>query len=215
MAAGGDLPAGSPAVGNDEPPSSPPKKKPATVDWELAGNAGYLSAPIRGGTTPFGFGFGARFGMIVTGAYFGVNVVDYLGGTDVTLSDSALLFGGEIGYGVVLHEFESFHGTLVLRPLVGVGNAAVSHTDPATVQNAKPDVVTTASGRTVTRGAPSDTTTVDNVYVRPALALMLVTGWHFAALEGSALVIPGISYGGADPTSWISYGGQLQLGLRF
>jgi hypothetical protein len=71
----------------------------------------------------------------------GVSVIDYLGGSDVNLSDQALLFGLELGYGIVLR-FDT-QVTLVLRPLLG-----------------EPDVVTTASGRTVVGGMPSATTTI-------------------------------------------------------
>jgi hypothetical protein len=97
-----------------------------------------------------------------------------------------------------------------------VGDAAISHTDPSLAQNVKVDVVTTASGRTVTsRNAPSDTISINNIYVRPKLALVLRHDWQLLALEGSGLVVPGISYGGADPTTWLSYGVQLQVGVRF
>jgi len=215
-AADGDLP---PQPGEDVeadlPVKPPAPSPPARVDWEIAGIADYASAPIRGGTNPFGFGFGGRFGLSVSKVYVGLSVVDYLGGTDVTLSDQALLFGGELGYGIVLHQFAT-GVTLTLRPMVGVGNAAISHTDPSLVQTTKPDVVTTASGRTVsTGGSTTDTTTIDNVYLRPSVTLLLAGGWHFVAIEGSATFLPGISYAGADPSTWISYGAQVQLGVRF
>jgi hypothetical protein len=198
----------------DEPTTQ--ASKPSPIDWELVAAADYLSAPIRGGTNPFGFGLGGRFGFTVHGFYAGVTLVDYFGGADVTLSDQALLVGGEAGYGFVLHDFERLHVSLVLRPILGVGNATVSHTDPSIVQNAKPDVVTTASGRTVSGGgAPSPTISVNNVYLRPKLALLLMHRWLLVAIEGDGLLVPGISYGGADPSLWISYGAQVQVGARF
>ncbi len=216
------------AVGSDEEPSTQHATPTTrTRNWELGATASYVTPPIRGGTTPFGVGLGARVGFNVSHLHFGVDVVYFLGGTDVTLSDRALLFGGVVGYDVVLWELPAIHSTLVLRPLAGVGDAAISHSDPATTTtqttpSTQPDVVTTASGRTVSVGGgssggttSSDTTTIHNVYVRPALSLMLVTDWHYVALEGSMLVVPGIGYGGADPTTWISYGARIDLGVRF
>lgn len=188
---------------------------PSPFDWELGAAADYLTAPIRGGTNPFGFGFGARFGVSFKGVYLGASVLDYVGGTDVTQSDQALLIGAELGYGFKLVEAPRYHLRLVLRPVVGVGNANVTHIDPSLAQNYKPDVITTASGRTVSGGRPSDSVSVNNVYVRPALALILEHRFLFVSLVGDGLFVPGISYGGADPALWISYGGQLQVGVRF
>lgn len=213
----GDLPPQSDVTTpNDTSANEPTSRSAVAIDWELAAIATYVTPPIRGGTTPFGFGFGGRVGLRASHhLYFGAEVTYYLGGTDVTLADQALLYGLAAGYDVVLHRFDGFHGELALRPLVGVGVAAVSHTDPSIVQNAKVDVVTTASGRTISGGAPSATNTIDNIYLRPALSLMFIREWQFAALEGSVLIVPGIGYGGADPTTWLSYGAQLLLGARF
>jgi len=72
-------------------------------------------------------------------------------------------------------------------------------------------VVTSASG---SRSA-SDTLTVNNVFVQPGLTLGLVSGGPFVAMDASVLVLPGIAYGGADATTWVSYGAQLELGVRF
>lgn len=195
-----------------------PDPTPATrspIDWEIVAIADYLAAPIRGGTNPFGLGFGGRAGLSVHGIYAGFTVTDYVGGSDVNQSDRSLLVGGEIGYGGKLLTFERAHVTLMLRGIAGFGNASVAHTDPALAQNVKPDVVTTASGRTVSGKSPSTTIGVNSLFVRPAISLMLVHDWQFVALQGDALMVPGISYGGADPSTWISYGAQLQLGARF
>ena len=56
--------------------------------------------------------------------------------------------------------------------------------------------------------------TVNNVFVQPGLTLELAAGAYVVAIDGSMLVLPGIAYGGADATTWISYGAQLQLGFR-
>ena len=188
---------------------------PLPFDFELAAVADYLASPISGGTNPFGLGVGARFGAGFKGIYLGASFVGYLGSTDVTLSDQSLLIGAELGYGFVLVDSARYHLRVVLRPLVGVGNANVTHTDPALAQAVAPDVVTTASGRTVTGGRASDTVTVNNFYVRPMLALILEHRWFMASIAGDGLLVPGIAYGGADPALWITYGGQLQVGVRF
>jgi hypothetical protein len=188
---------------------------PSRVHFEIAASADYLAPPIRGGTNPFGLGFGGTIGLTMAHLYVGFAFVDYLGGTDVTQSDQSLLVGGELGCQIVLREMSRLGITLELRPSVGVGNAGVSHTDPALVANAKPDVVTTASGRVLSGGKPSDTVTVNSLYVRPKLAIVLRHGWHFVALEGDALILPSIGYAGADPTTWLTYGIQLRIGAHF
>jgi hypothetical protein len=197
----------------EKSPEAPPRPADATAgngfDVELGAAALYLTPPIHGGTNPFGAGFGARLGMSISGLYLGVRVADFLGGKDVDISYQSLLLGAEVGYGPAFRVFEG--GLLTLRPQVGVGLASVSYTDPSL---AKPDVVTSASGRS-SSSTPSDTITVSNVYVEPALVVMLSSSVYFVALQGSALVVPGITYGSADATTWLSFGASGQLGFRF
>ena len=175
------------------------------LDVELAAKAGYVSPPIRGGANPFGAGFGGRVGLVYSGFYIGASVVDFLGDKDVDVSYRALLYGLELGYGLRFPVLRD--STFTLRPQIGFGDAAVYYTDPALAA----DVVTSASGG----ASSSDTLTVNDLYVQPALLGMLSSGGHFVALEASALVIPGIQYGGADATTWVSASAQLQLGFVF
>jgi hypothetical protein len=184
----------------------PPPSGPKTVFVELAGEAAYVTAPIRGGTNPFGAGFGVRAGLDFSGFYVGVSVLDFLGGKDVDVGYRSLLYGFELGYGWRIPTASSTF--LLLRPRFGVGDAAVYYTDPSLAA----DVVTSASGRS---SSSSDTLTVHNVFVQPGVTLELSAGAWVLALDGSSLVLPGIAYGGADPTTWISYGAQLQAGFRF
>jgi hypothetical protein len=211
--------------------------------WELAGIASYLSPPIRGGTSPFGGGFGGRIGFTVAGVYLGASAVDYLGQTDVDASTHAVLYGGEIGYGLRLSEFSGV--SLTLRPQVGVGGVTVLYTEPNTTSTgstpsnvrarADVDVVTTAtarvsrssavspsSGASGTLGSSSTaavsdstTTTLSNVYVEPSVALLLSTPIMFVGVNANVLIVPGLSYAGSDPMTWIAYGIQGQLGVRF
>jgi hypothetical protein len=97
---------------------------------------------------------------------------------------------------------------LIARPELGVGDAAVSHTDPSKVTA---DVVSSASS-----SSSSDTTTVNSLYLQPALTLMAAGETVFVDVNGSMLVLPSISYGGSSqPATWISYGVRGELGLRF
>jgi hypothetical protein len=173
---------------------------------ELAAEAAYVTPPIRGGTNPFGAGFGVRAGLDFSGFYVGVSVLDFLGGKDVDVGYRALLYGLEVGYG--WHVPMSATTFWLLRPRFGVGDAAVYYTDPSLAA----DVVTSASGGS---SSGSDTLTVHNVFVQPGVTAELSAGPYVLALDGSMLVLPGIAYGGADPTTWISYSAQLQAGFRF
>jgi hypothetical protein len=213
----------APATTEDAPqPAAPASAESATpapplphVDFELGGRAGYLSSPIRGATNPFGAGVGGRFGLVWSGVYVGVSAMDYLGGSDVDVSYRALTYGLEVGYGFRVLEGGAARPQLVLRPLLGVGVAEIDYTDPTLAQQV--DVVTSAStGRTTaTRSTTSDTVTVDNVYLQPGLTAVVAYRSLFAGACASMFLLPGISYGGADPTTWISYGVDLQAGLRF
>lgn len=179
---------------------------PRTVFAELAGEVAYATPPIRRGTNPFGAGFGVRAGLDISGFYVGVSIVDFLGGKDVDVGYRAMLYGVELGYGwkVPIAPRAFF----LVRPRVGLGDAAVYYTDPSLAV----DVVTSASGGA---SSSSDTLTVHDVFLQPGLTLELSGGAFLVALEASVLVLPGIAYGGADPTTWISYSGQLEAGFRF
>ena len=175
------------------------------VEWELAGRAAYVTAPIRGGTNPFGAGFGARAGLTWgSGWYLGATFTYFLGGKDVDVSYRAIFYGLDFGYGF---RFRTIGGSsFTLRPTIGAGDAAVYYTDPSLAA----DVVTSASG-----SSTSDTLTVNNLYLQPELTAMLDASGHFVAIDASMLVLPGIAYGGADATTWLSYGVQGELGFRF
>jgi len=186
------------------PADAPPPPGTRGIEVELAAQATYVTPPIHGGTNPFGAGFGGRVGLDLGGPYVGLSVVDFLGGRDVDVSYRALLYGAELGYGFRVPAFGA--AFWLLRPRVGVGDAAVYYTDPKLAA----DVVTTASGRSA-----SDTLTVNNLYVQPGFTWGLSTPSTFAAIDANVLVLPGIAYGGADATTWVSYGAQGQVGIRF
>jgi hypothetical protein len=102
------------------------------LDIEVAPKFGYGSNPGSGG---FGFdalsiGLGGRAGVSIFGIYGGINVVDYLGGTQPLFpcptpgevgcgggaSGHTLMYGGEFGYGFKLK-------LVTIRPQMGVGRS--------------------------------------------------------------------------------------------
>ena len=100
-------------------PASPPVdafEQRGGYDVELGARGGYGSAPIRGGNNPFGVALGGRLGFAIGGFYAGVSVVDYLGGNDVDLSDSAVLYGVELGYGFRFRVFSVTAPAAFLSP---------------------------------------------------------------------------------------------------
>ena len=210
------------ARADEDPPAAEPATTPAPAgtpspawDFEIGGKAGYTSPPIRGGTTPFGAGFGGRAGFAFSGMYLGLSVVDYLGGKDVDVTDTAVLYGAEVGYGVRV--VEAGRTVLTLRAQVGAGGVSIFRTDPSTSaattstgRGGRVDVVSSASG-----SSRSNVTTVSALYVEPGLTTMLAVSTFFVAVNGNTLVIPGISYSGAASTTWLAYGLQGQTGFVF
>jgi hypothetical protein len=174
--------------------------------FEIGGRIGYTTVPIRGGVNPFGLGFGARLGYGFRGFYFGVSAMDFQGGSDVGATDQAWLFGGELGYGFRIGPY------VTIRPLLGFGDTLLTHNEPS---SSKVDVVSTASGGG-SGGGGSVTTSVNNVYLQPALVLMLASTHYFFAADVNSLVVPGITYGPppAQQTTWLSYSVEGQLGFR-
>jgi hypothetical protein len=176
--------------------------------FEAALRSGYVTPPIRGGVNPFGAGVGARLGFDVWRLYLGASFMSYLGGSDGGATDTSLLAGVALGYNGRIGQH------VTLRPEVGVGDTILSHTEPATATTA--DVVTSASGSSSGGGTGGVTTTVKNVYVTPALTLLVSYGRFFLALDGGLLVVPGILYGPApaEETTWLSYTLHGQVGFR-
>lgn len=210
-------------VAADEAPPDTAPPSTSTIDFELGGAFAYTTPPIRGGTSPFGMGFGGRAGLaFASGVYIGLSVIDYLGSKDVDVTDTALLYGLDLGYGFRLASTPE-GGRLTLRPQIGAGGLTVFRTDPSLTaasssssatggRGQRVDVVSSASGG---GGSVSNVTTVDAFYVQPAITLMYASGAFFVAVDPHVLVVPGITYSGAAPSTWLSYGFQAQAGLRF
>lgn len=209
-----------------------PSVRVGAVDGEIAGKASYLTPPVRGGTSPFGAGFGGRLGFTMANVYVGASVVDYLGGTDVDAWSHGVLYGGELGYGIRLTSGGGV--TLTLRPQIGVGGLTVFRTTPTVASttgtnapvrvSTSVDVITTATGGTSSgsgtsssssSSSPTTTTTASNLYVQPSVVLLLSSAVTFVGVNASMLVVPSFAYGENDPTTWVCYALEGQLGLRF
>jgi hypothetical protein len=196
----------------EQKPPAPASTTPETlqnVTWALGGRVSYLSAPIRGGTTPFGAGFGGAFSFAVSNVYVGATLAYFLGGSDVNITDHALTYGLELGYEIGLVPLG--RGRLVLRPQLGAGGATVYHTDPSL---AKTDVVTSASGRS-SSSTTSDTTSVNAFYVEPGATLLVAWPSFFAGVNANTTYLPSVSYGGGASATWVSYGLRAEAGALF
>jgi hypothetical protein len=193
-----------------------PPRASAANEWELAALVAYASPPIHGGTTPFGAGFGGRLGRGTSGLYAGLRGAYFLGGTDIDVTDRAILGGAELGW--------SFRvGHLVLRPLVGAGGVRVTHVDPSQggIANGAPtgggrrfgggDGPDVVSGASASNGG----TSVFSFWVSPALTALLVLDDFFVGADAGLLVLPSIQYAGAVPATWVSSSVGAELGLRF
>jgi hypothetical protein len=205
-------PAAAPDPG--EAPAAPPPAPPSTTRWELAAGGGYMSAPIPGALTPLGPGVGGRLGVDISGVYLGGASTYYFGGSDSGATESTLLFGGELGYSIrVSTDF-------TLRPLVGLGGAMISHSEPLTSTSGTTsggrggrggvDVVSSASG------GSSNTTRVTSLYVKPGLVALFGIGSDFFLGFGTdVLYVPKVTYTDGSVASWLSYGVNGQIGKRF
>lgn len=198
-----DIP-GAPERAASPAPVHPPE---GPYLFEIGARGGYATAPIRGGVNPFGLGAGVRLGFNISGFVLGASAMDYMGGSDVGATDSAWLFCGELGYSFRIGRY------FTVRPLLGVGDAMVSHTEPSAHHV---DVITSASGGGGGGRGGGITITVNNILLEPGLGLQLATTNYFLGFEFSSLLLPGILYGPApaQQTTWISYAVEAQAGFR-
>ena len=200
-----------------ELPPAPEAPPPSTTRWELAAVGGYMTTPITGAPTPLVGGVGGRFGVAISGFYLGAASTYFFGGTDGGASDSTVLFGGEVGYGIhVTPEF-------VLRPVVGLGGALISHSEPLTATSTSTTTSTGRRGRgggadvvSSASGSNSNTTRVTSLYVKPGLAAIYGLGsGFFVGLGADIIYVPKVTYTDGSVASWLSYGLNGQIGKSF
>jgi hypothetical protein len=213
---------------------------PSASHVEIAARGAWYAPPIRGGTTPFGAGLGARVGYALSNLYFGATALGFFGGTDVDSSNHAALYGGEVGAHFFAHATPTAY--FVFRPHVGLGGATILHTEPTTTSSTTTsprggttrndslvgsgtDVITAASTSGSTRGgsggSSSSTTSVTTFYVEPGMSVLFSSGTPtggaaFVGANASMLLLPSVAYGGASSSStWLTYSLGADLGVFF
>ncbi len=163
------------------------------IGIEIAAKGGYATNPASSGAfNPLGVGLGGRAGITLLGFYGGVNVLYYLGGSQDQLSEHALLYGIEAGYGFTLIDI------LTIRPQVGVGNATFS---------------TSYSGPTV--GGANIGGSASNLYLEPGVTGLIALGQWFVGADANFLVLPGVSQGTGSSTTETSFTLHGQVGIKF
>ena len=136
------------------------------VDIEVAAKAGVGSNPGNGTINPLGFGLGARGGVSIIGIYAGLNIVNYFGGSDNGISEHALLYGLEGGYGIKLLDI------LTLRLQLGLGNA---------------NFKASGSAGPVTADASNS-----YLYLEPGVTGLVSLGSFFVGADLNALILPSV-----------------------
>jgi hypothetical protein len=165
------------------------------IDLEIAAKVGYANNPGSGDPNPLGVGLGGRAGVSFMGAYGGVNILYYFGGTSnvniASVSANSLLYGIEAGYGVTLVDI------LTIRAQLGVGNITIS-----------------SSGSLGSVAAPSSS--LNNLYLEPGLTGLLGFGTYFVGVDANLLVLPSIAKqngGGSSTETCFTLHGQI--GVKF
>jgi len=165
------------------------------IDLEIAAKVGYANNPGSGVPNPLGVGLGGRAGVSFMGAYGGVNILYYFGGTSnvniASVSANSLLYGIEAGYGVTLVDI------LTIRAQLGVGNITIS-----------------SSGSLGSVAAPSSS--LNNLYLEPGLTGLLGFGTYFVGVDANLLVLPSIAKqngGGSSTETCFTLHGQI--GVKF
>jgi hypothetical protein len=155
------------------------------IDLEVALEAGGGTNPSNGPINPLGVGIGGRAGVGFFGFYGGVNVIDYLGGSETIVgtkeSVHALMYGLDVGYNIKV-------AILTIRPLLGLGNFEIS-TSPGS-------------------SSPS------YFYLQPGVTALISLGLVFVGADANLLVLPSVSTptGNQAQTAFTAHG---QIGLRF
>jgi hypothetical protein len=99
------------------------------VDVEAGARVGGGTSPFSSQPSPLGFGLGGRAGASFLGYYAGLSLMYYFGdktndASNVSRSEHAWFYGGELGYGTKLL------GALTLRGTLGIGDVTVNYKGP-------------------------------------------------------------------------------------
>lgn len=211
-----------------EPPAARAVERDADAEssfhFELGARGAYVSPPVRGGSNPFGLGAGGGLDFVFAHVVLGASVLAFRGtSTDDGSAETAILYGAEAGY-----ELRPLPW-LSLRPMLGIGGAAVTNTipiAPSTTPTTTPvgrrttavDVVTQASSISSGGGtlATTTSTVVNALYAAPGiLATAALSPGTFVGAGGRVLYFPSVSYSYDSSVAWMAYSVDLTLSLRF
>lgn len=204
------------------------------VDVEVAGVAGY-GTNVSQGPSPLGVGLGVRVGVDLYGFYGGLAVMHYFGASgdcgggapssgeglmslsrgfcaagtgEVSLSQYADLYGVDLGYTFARSFFK-------IRPLIGIGDTEITRTGSVGAESIMAPPL--ASYRSV-----------NNLYVQPGVAVLLVVDSFVAGVDANLLVIPDVvditgvaaNLNGSSSiltskTTFVALAAHAQIGFRF
>jgi hypothetical protein len=146
------------------------------IGVELGGQVGAGTNLVGGGgINPLGLGLGGRAGVTWLGFYGGVNVMDYLGGSQSTSTASAsahsFLYGVEAGYDLKVL------GILMIRPQLGIGDYKIYSGGASCA----PSPCTPPSAGTIGNGSP---------YLEPGAVALMSFGVLYAGVDVNARLLP-------------------------
>ena len=206
-------------------PEAPVAAHASNAHFEIFARGGYMTPPVRGGLSPFGFGGGGGVAFTIGSVYLAASVIDYAGESDgAGGSEQALLYGTEVGYEV------RPTSALTVRPFFGVGGASITDATttsvtptPAGIRNARgaaqiPDVITqaTSSSGGGATGSGTTETVVSTFFLEPGVAATLSsTAGAFVGARVSAVYFPRVAYSSDTFASWLPWSLQLSVGQRF
>jgi hypothetical protein len=166
------------------------------VDLEIGLKAGGASNPFTTNTpNPLGFGLGGRAGIDIFGFYGGVQFTHYFGGSDQVsaagiesgkISYHANLYGVDLGYGFALLS------VLMIRPMIGIGNASIGSS--TTTQGLFSATVGDQSG--------------NNLYLELGGTALLELGLWYVGADANILGFPGLDH------SQIAFAFNGQVGIK-
>lgn len=160
------------------------------VDVEIGGRLGVGTKPDSRTASPFGIGLGARGGVSIFHVYGGLSAIHYFGsstelptaGGTVNSQYSSTLLGVELGYSITIVP------KLLLRPQLGLGNAALSFGNNASH---------------------------DHLYLEPGVTALLLLGNLYLGADANLLAVTGVPTGDDQTKTYAALTAHVQIGLRF
>lgn len=174
------------------------------VDVEVGAKVGGATNPADG-STPLGFGIGARGGVSIFHFYGGLNVMHYFGSSVDTATTtlpsssskenrSTTLYGIEAGYSITAIP------VVTIRPQIGVGNAHLAATFK--------QLAVSGSGLSVNGST-------DNLYIQPGVTAIIPLGVVYVGADASVLILPNVGQSTGNSKTYASLAIGGQVGVRF